>query len=252
MQTKRKTFTLGAVVIVLLLTITMASVAVATDGGLQVSNPKIVREVTTTLSEIDKDWPIVRIERTEEFDNETDTRYVTVLIVRQSPANFVSLNDDVACVDSTTLANCVKTNVKSYYETGQRSSATGWITSHVKHLTDIICYGIDCFYRKPTMLETWWTRSGPNWRATSAYAGWGCYGCAICGGGSWQYVWIQNPNFTPSWQNNTKSYIYVYNSTSYPGLFPWDFSTSRASMDSDAYEGWTFRGHMSVNPGFNP
>lgn len=223
---------------------------VAADGTIEEGKLEVVQEVTLVPSDMDKDWPIVRIERTEEFDSVTETKYVSILIVRQSSMGSATSNKDSACMETTSLANCVKVDVASFYQTGTRSSSTGWITSHVKHYADVICNGSDCVYKKPTKLETWWTRSGSNWRVTGAYAGWGCVGCVKCGGGAWQTVWIESPSYTPGWVNNTTSYTYTYTSTSYPGLYPYDSTTDRASMDSDAYEGWTFRGHMSVNPGF--
>lgn len=216
----------------------------------EVTSLEMVQYVTTAPSDRDKDWPIVRTERAEKFDDVTGTNYLEVLIVRQSPMSSTTSVGDETCVEIIPLANCVKTATASFYLTGTRSSAGGWITSHAKHWTDVICNGSDCVYKRPTKLEVWWTRSGTSWHASAAYAGWGCYGCSQCGGDSWQSVWIESPAYTPAWQNNTNSFVYVYTSTSYPGLFSWDSITDRASIDSDAYEGSINRGHMSVNPGF--
>jgi hypothetical protein len=242
-----KSVTLLACVLVLTL---MAVCEAAANEAREETELEVVRFVTTAPTEVPADWPIVRTERTEQFDVETGTEYVEVLIVRHSPMSSSALADDANCVEAMPSANCVKTGGASFYLYGTRSSANGWITSHVNHWTDVICNGTDCVYRKPTKIEAWWTRSGTNWHASDAFAGWGCYGCLRCDGGTWQNVWIESPAYTPSWQNSTTSYTYVYTSDSYPGLYPYDGSTDRASMDSDAYEGWIFRGHMSVNPGF--
>lgn len=209
-----------------------------------------VKQISTSPSNDDATWPIVRTERIEDFDNETGTRYVSVLVVRQSQAN-PSSDAETACLETSYLASCVKVDAASFTLTGTISNGGGWIRSHVKSYSDVMCNGSDCVYRKPTKIEAWWTRSGSTWTASGAFAGWGCYGCAVCGGGTWQTVWIESPAFTPAWQNSTQSYYYTYTSTSYPGLYPWDSIADRASMDSKAYQSGTFRGNLSVNPGFS-
>lgn len=207
-------------------------------------SPKVNVEIVDKPSDKDKDWPIIKTERNSWVDKDSDQTVTHILVVRESPADYQFEESEEVCEDYL-LTSCVKQGERTFTD----STTVGSITSHIKHWTDKICNGIDCNYNKPTKLEVWWIRSDTSWHASDAQVAWGCHGCVKCVGGDYEVVWYGDV-FTPSWQSSTTSYTTRYTSSSYPALLPWDSTTDRASVDSDAYKGWQYWGHMFANAGF--
>jgi hypothetical protein len=69
---------------------------------------------------------------------------------------------------------------------------------------------------------------------------WGCGGCQQCDGSPYQYWWYYGP-FTPSWQNSTTSYVYIYTNYGYTPLEPIPDVGAfvSASSTAKAYK-WTY------------
>lgn len=226
----------------------LAHQAIASDDE---SVPEITVATITEPSNEDKDWPIVHVERSEYIDQETGVTYESVSIVRLETIPTRNTENQSLCQNMSTMA-CTKSGGSTIYSYSFIIYNGSSITSHLKSWFDYICTNnSNCIYRKPTKMEAWWTRTNTNWSAKNAFAGWGCYACSICEGGTWQSVWLENPKYIPAWQNSTMSFVYVYTSTSYPGLYPANGNEDRASMNSEAYYGTTQKGNFNLNPGFN-
>lgn len=235
----RKLLTL---VIVLAFVLTPLTVRASTDGqGITVK-----REVADKPSELDKDWPIVREEKIETIDPVTKEVQTHTLVVREIQYAQPVPCETTSAENSAPAVTCTINGERSFGDT----STVGSITSRIVHYTDKVCQGGNCVWNKPKRIEVWWTRTDSRWFASNAYIIWGCYACTICEGGSWDSAWTESPSWTPAWLNNTTSYTYIYTSSSFPGLYPYDGTGDRASIDSDAYYNWTYQGHMLANPGF--
>lgn len=208
--------------------------------------PHIKLEVADKGSNEDLNWPIIREERSVKTDKATNEVVVETLVVRMSPPGAKGPLCDEPLPESIMAAasSCVKTGVASFY----RTMTVGKITIRVKHFTDAVCNGANCIWNRPTRMEVSWTRTDNRWFTTNAYVGWGCYACSVCTGGSWSSVWTSS-TWTPAWNGNNSS-IYIFTSSSYPAMYPFDGTGDRASGDSDAYENWSYRGHLQADPGF--
>jgi hypothetical protein len=238
--------TLLSIMIVVLISFGVVFSASADDGDstrapdTQKQDVKV--EVVMSVSDIDKDWPITKIEEVEWVDETSGDIRTTTLIFRESPPSFEFISPE-ACGEIGFMA-CTQngmTTVEAY-------TPLGSVRAYSKHTMYIYCNGGDCNYRKPHQLEVWWTRTNSNWRVQNAVVNWGCTDCLVCPSGSTNYIYTNGP-FTPTWFGNTTS-VTVYSQGNFSIQFPWDGTTDRASSDSDVYDGWLYKGHVHVNPGF--
>lgn len=208
--------------------------------------PGITVEVTDKMTEIDAEWPIIREERSTYVDAVTQAVVTNIRIIRESPPFAQPVPCPKPAVAALTTA-CVEVNIRSSEEFSPASP----IVLHVKHFVKKVCDDVNCVWRKPHQLHVQWLRTDARWFAANAHVEWGCHGCAVCGGSSWQEVWVSEPWF-PTWIDDTTSSLYVFTDTLTPGLLPYDGTAGRASANSEAYHNWDYQGQLVAEAGFSP
>ncbi len=214
--------------------------------------PEPVQVTVNLISEpnsLGDDWPIVRSERTEYTDPKTGLRIVSRLVVRQSPPGYLGSASN--CPDpaktpglASPLLACGQNGDKIV----EADSTLGGLTIHVKSFAHRYCDNGICQWYQPYELDVWWTRTSTSWSAQNALVYWGCYACTICGGGGYECVW-SGSSFTPNWQTSTRTVTYQHLSSNFPAMYPFDGTGDRASGENDAWQNFTYMGHMSVNSG---
>ena len=212
---------------------------------------RVVKEIVAHPTDIDKDWPIIRVEREQFVDRVTGEVYWSEVVVRRSPPGYRPPRERLSpCTEISTAelqSHCIYQYTDSKY---RQDNHLGGIVAHNKQFADVFCKNgcLDELY-KAYRVELWWTRYDTTWKADNAQLAWGCEGCLTCDGADWSYVYRDGP-FTPAWRTATESWGYRY--TSYwPELqpFPDIMTYIQANSDSDGYRrtgsgSWGFVGHM--------
>lgn len=141
--------------------------------------------------------------------------------------------------------------METYERSFTADMALNNVMMSVKHFTNFVCDDVNCVWNKPHRMEVQWTRPDNQWSVVNALIVWGCYGCTVCTGGTWDNVRTIGP-WIPGWQNATTSHNYVFVELGMPALLPFEGNTDRASAEADVYRNGHHQGHMFANPGFNP
>lgn len=205
--------------------------------------------VTDKMSDIDADWTIISETWLTHEDPVTHQVVTNHHVIRESPpfAQPIPCPNPSALVPAITTEACEIVRQRTFED----NSSAGNITVVIKHITDKVCDGVNCVWYKPYKIEVQWARPDNRWFAVNAEVNWGCYGCSVCTGGTWEGMRTNGP-WMPEWQNDTLSYNYIFVDLAMPALLPFDGLTDRASIDADAYHNWTYQGHMAANAGFGP
>ena len=242
----KKTATLVLAFVVTLILFSNVSADTSVNNFNDPSHTPIVDRIVTKdpLQDEPKDWPIVKVIRSESVDERTGVTHTHGTIIREQPSE--SKSNLSSCGSVQAAYSCISDNEKWVYDWDTLSTSNGWITSHSYHWQTKYCRSGDplCHFRKPYQLRVWWTRSNQSWRADNADVGWGCSWCAVCEGGTTDYVY--HDYFTPQWSGNN-SYYYTYTSTTYQKMDQHDVGGWRAGSWSDAYYGWQYIGELKTN-----
>jgi hypothetical protein len=207
------------------------------------SAPQIVVTVAEQPTYEDKDWPITKVDTSQQVDAVTGQTVTVTTVTRKSPTKKV-------CYDTESVMATTCTYVDSQSRSSISSSVAGVVT-HVTHYADHYCTsGCTWNLYKPTRLDVWWTRPGTNVTVSNAVTRWGCtVACQLCDGSRYQPGPFVSSPFTPSWVSSTQSYAYIYTTTPsgpFPPLYAATLAVISGSNEANVYRNGTLMGGVSA------